>query len=394
MSPSPLYKQGAIVGAYEHPLRSMPGKTANQVQADCLLAALDDAGLSLKDVDGLCSTRIPGLQPISFAEYLGIYPTFLEATQVGGSAFVLYLIRAMEAIATGRARVVGICYASLPTTEGRRIGTRSFAAGGEGGEVPVESNFEGPWGLPLIGAYALCAQRHMHQYGTKPEHLAWVGVTMRKHAGLNPSAKFRDPIAVKDVLNSRLICDPLHLLDCCIISDGGGAIIVAHPDVAKNCKTKPVYLMGAGEAAMHTSRGHRDFTVSAAAQSGPIAFKAAGVLQKDVDFCMIYDAFSINVIMTLEDLGFCRKGEGGPFVENNNIGLGGKLPVNMDGGGLSSCHPGMRGIFLLVEATRQLRGDFKGTPRQVPNAKVGVVHGVGGFYGTRHSGITAILTNQ
>jgi acetyl-CoA C-acetyltransferase len=371
----------------------MPGKTANQVQAEGLLAALDDAGLSLADVDGLCCTRIPGLQPISFAEYLGIYPTFLEATQVGGSAFVLYLIRAMEAIATGRARVVAIAYASLPTTEGRRIGTRAFA-GGDGGEVPVESNFEAPWGLPLIGTYALCAARHMHQYGTKPEQLAWVGVTMRKHAGLNPNAKYRDPITVQDVLNSRLICDPLHLLDCCIISDGGGAIIVAHPDVAKSCKTKPVWLLGAGEAAMHTSGGHRDFTVSAAAQSGPVAFKAASVQHKEIDLCMIYDAFSINVLMTIEDLGFCKKGEGGAFVENGGIGLGGRLPVNPDGGGLSSCHPGMRGMFLLVEATRQLRGDFRGTPRQVPNAKTALVHGVGGFYGTRHSGITAILTHQ
>lgn len=393
MSPSSLYKKAAIVGAYEHPLRSMPGKTANQVQAECLLAALADAGLTLQDVDGLCCTRIPGLQPISFAEYLGIYPTYLEATQVGGSAFVLYLIRAMQAIAAGQARVVAIAYASLPTTEGRRIGTRAYG-GGDGGEVPVESNFESPWGLPLIGTYALCAQRHMYQYGTKPEQLAWIGVTMRRHAGLNPNAKYRDPITVQDVLNSRLICDPLHLLDCCIISDGGGAIIVAHPDVAKNCKTRPVWLLGSGEAAMHTSRGHRDFTVSAAAQSGPIAFQSAGVAPKDVNFCMIYDAFSINVLMTLEDLGFCTKGEGGAFVENGNIGLGGRLPVNPDGGGLSSCHPGMRGIFLLVEATRQLRGGYAGTARQVPKARIGLVHGVGGFYGTRHSGITVILTNE
>ena len=393
MSPSSLYKQGAIVGAYEYPSRSMSDKTAVQVQAECLVKALDEAGLSLKDMDGLCSTRIPGMQPISFAEYLGVYPTYMEATQIGGSSFVLYLIRAMEAIAAGRARVVGIAYGSLPTTEGRRIGTGT-RIGGAGGEVPVEYSFEEPWGLPLIGTYALCAQRHMHQYGTKPEQLAEVGVTMRRHAGLNPYAKYRDPIGVDDVLNSRLICDPLHLLDCCIISDGGGAVVVAHPDIARNAKTKPVWLLGSGEAAMHSSSGHRDFTVSAAAQSGPIAFKESGVSHEDVDFAMIYDAFSINVIMTLEDLGFCKKGEGGAFVEDGRIGLGGQLPVNPDGGGLSSCHPGMRGMFLLVEATRQLRGDFAGTDRQVPNAKVAAVHGIGGFYGTRHSGVTVILTSE
>ena len=202
------------------------------------------------------------------------------------------------------------------------------------------------------------------------------------------------PISGDAGLKSRVVWDPLHLLDGCIISDGAGAIVVAHPEIARNAKTKPVWLLGSGEAAMHSSSGHRDFTVSAAAQSGPIAFKESGVSHRDVDFAMIYDAFSINVIMTLEDLGFCKKGEGGAFVEDGRIGLGGQLPVNPDGGGLSSCHPGMRGMFLLVEATRQLRGDFAGTDRQVPNAKVAAVHGIGGFYGTRHSGITAILTNE
>ena len=392
MSPFPLYKQGAIVGAYEYPKRSEPDKTANQVQAECLMEALDEAGLSLKDVDGLCSTRIPGMQPIAFAEYLGLRPAFLESTQVGGSSFVLYLIRALQAIAAGQAKVVAIAYGSLPTSEGRRIG--SGGAGGGGGEVSPSDNFESPWGPTLISTYALSAARHMHQYGTTSEQLAEVGVTMRRHAGNNPHAKYRDPISVQDVVNSRMISDPLHLLDCCIISDGGGAIVVAHPDIAKNCKTKPVYVMGAGEAAQHTSNGHRDYTVSAAAQSGPLAFQSAGVTTNDIDFCMIYDAFSINVLVTLEDLGFCKKGEGGSFIQNGRISVGGELPINPDGGGLSSCHPGMRGMFLLVEATKQLRGDFAGTPRQVESHKIAAVHGIGGFYGTRHSGITAILTTE
>ncbi len=392
MSPYANYKKGAIVGAYEYPLRSAPGKTANQVQAECLFAALEDAGLGIGDVDGLCATRVPGMQPIAFAEYLGLRPTFMDSTAVGGSSFVLYLLHALDAIAAGRANCVAIVYGSLPTTEGRKIGARTAASGG--GEQAVTDSFEAPWGIPLIGTYALSAQRHMYDYGTTPEQLAEVGVTMRRHAGLNPYAKYRDPITVEDVVSSRLICDPLHLLDCCIISDGGGAIIVASPEVAARCKTKPVYVMGGAEAQQHTSGGYRDFTVSAAAWSAPAAFEQAGVSHDDIDFCMIYDAFSINVILTLEDAGFCKKGEGGAFVENGRIGLGGALPINPDGGGLSSCHPGMRGMFLLVEATRQLRGNFAGTERQVPDAKIAMVHGIGGFMGTRHSGITAILTNE
>jgi len=394
LSSNPYYKKGAIVGAYEHPSRSMPGKTAMQLQAECLVAALDDAGLTLQDLDGLCATRIPGLQPISFAEYLGIYPQYLESTQVGGSSYVLYVLHAMEAIAAGRAKCIGIAYGSLPTSEGRKIGTRGMGGGGGGAEVPREDQFESPYGLTLIGAYALSTRRHMYQYGTTAEQLAEVAVTMRKHAGNNPSAKYRDPITVDDVLKSRYICDPLHLLDCCIISDGGGAVIVAHPDVVKKCKTKPVYVMGGAETSMHTSSGHRDYTVSAAAQSGPLAFKMAGLSPKDVDFLMIYDAFTINVLITLEDLGFCKKGEGGPFVQGGRISVGGQLPINPDGGGLSSCHPGMRGMFLLVEAVKQLRGDFKGTPRQVKDPEVGLVNGIGGYMGTRHNTTTLLLSNK
>jgi len=233
------------------------------------------------------------------------------------------------------------------------------------------------------------AQRHMYEFGTTAEQLAEIAVTIRRHASLNPVAKFRDPITVEDVLVSRIVSSPLHLLDCCIITDGGGAVVVTSAARARDLQKAPVYVLGGSEACCHTSMGNRDLTDMAAKQSGPRAMAMAGVTHDDIDMCMIYDSFTITVLETLENLGFCRKGEGGAFVQHGRIGLGGALPINTDGGGLSSNHPGMRGIFLVIEATKQLRGECG--PRQVTDCEIALCHGTGGTLGLRHSGATVVL---
>jgi len=241
-------------------------------------------------------------------------------------------------------------------------------------------------------AYAMIAQRHMHDYGTTPEQLAEIAVTMRLHASMNPVAKYRDPITVEDVLASRVISSPLHLLDCCIISDGGGALVITSAERARDLKKKPAYILGVGETVRHAARGQRDFLEIAAAQSGRLAFERSGAAHKDIDMAMIYDSFTITVLATLENLGFCKRGEGGAFVSGGRLRFDGDFPINTDGGGLSSNHPGMRGMFLVIEAVKQLRGECG--PRQVKDCKIALAHGTGGALGTRHSGATIILSNQ
>ncbi len=229
----------------------------------------------------------------------------------------------------------------------------------------------------------------MHEYGTTAEQLAEIAVTMRSHARLNPHAKYRDPITVEDVLASRVISSPLHLLDCCMISDGGGALVLTSVDRARDLGKPAVVILSGAEAVRHGGIGDRDLLDVAAYQSGPLALARAGIRHRDVDLCMVYDSYTITVLATLEGLGFCARGEGGAFVAGGRIALGGELPVNTDGGGLSSNHPGMRGIFLVIEATRQLRGECG--PRQVKDAKLALVHGTGGMLGQRHSGVTMVL---
>jgi acetyl-CoA acetyltransferase len=265
-----------------------------------------------------------------------------------------------------------------------------MGAGGGGGDTCDQ--FEIPFGPTTVGSYAMVAQRHMHEYGTTPEQLAEVAVTMRLHASMNPVAKYRNPITVEDVLASRVISSPLHLLDCCIISDGGGALVITSAERARNLKKKPVYILGTGEAVRHAARGQRDFLDIAAAQSGKLAFERAGVKHADIDMAMIYDSFTITVVSTLENLGFCKPGEGGAFVSGGRLRFDGEFPINTDGGGLSSNHPMMRGMFLVIEATKQLRGECG--PRQVKDCKIALVHGTGGSLGLRHSGATLILSNQ
>lgn len=375
--------KAAIAGVYEHPLRWAPHKTQYQIMAESARGALDDAGLKLKDVDGLFTSGVSGMGIVSLAEHLNLNPDFLDSNSIGGSSFVSHTAHAAAAIAAGYCNVALILYGSKWSSDRFAIGT-----GGASGGDPSEQ-FENCYGPTTVGDYALTAQRHMHEFGTTSEQLAEIAVTMRHHASMNPQAKFRDPITVEDVMTSRLVSSPLHLLDCCMISDGGGAVVVTSAERARNLKKKPVHLLGAAEACYHTSAGVRDLTNAAAKQSGPKALERADVAHKDINMAMIYDSFTITVLVTLESLGFCKKGEGGAFVQNGRIGLGGALPINTDGGGLSSNHPGMRGIFLVIEATKQLRGECG--DRQVKDCKIAMVHGTGGTLGLRHSGASLVL---
>ena len=379
----------AIAGVYEHPTRWAPDKSDSLIMAECARGALDDCGLKLSDVDGLftagMSTGMMGV--IELAEYLDLNPRYLDSTQIGGSSFVAHVNHAAAAIHAGLCEVALILYGSTAASNAMAIGT---GMGGGGGNPTAA--FVSPYGMTTVGSYALVAQRHQHLYGTRPEQLAEIAVTMRKHAGLNPDAKMQKPITVDDVLASRMIATPLHLLDCCIISDGGGAVIVTSLERARDLAKPAVVLRGCGEAVRHQSTGAPDLLNIAARQSGENAFAMAGMSPSDIDLCTIYDSFTITLLVTLENLGFCELGEGGAFVENGRIGLGGALPVNPDGGGMSSNHPGMRGIFLIIEAVRQLRGGQG--KRQVTGAETALVHGTGGTLGTMHSGATLILTQD
>ena len=382
----------AIVGIHEHVTRYAPDKSELQIQGESVIKALEDAGLTKNDVEGLftasSSIRNSGL---NLADYLNIYPKYVDNTTVGGGSFEFHLSHALTAIAAGRINCAVITYSSLARSGGVSVGTGGVARFGHPRLDPAPDSFEELYGLTTVGLYAMIAQRHMHQYGTTSEQLAEIAVAIRHHASMNPEAMFRDPITVDSVVNARVISSPLHLLDCCLISDGGGAVVVASPELARNCRQRPVWVLGVGEALAHQGAGKRDLIYIAAKQSHEPAFAMAGVTHKDIDMAMIYDSFTITVLETLEDLGFCKKGEGGDFVSGGRLKVGGELPINTDGGGLSSNHPGMRGIFLLLEATRQLRHEFTGTPRQVENCQVALCHGTGGALGSRHSGGTAIL---
>src|SRR5271155_3980144 len=369
-----LSRKTALAGVYEHPARFAPDKSMFQIMAESVRGALDDAGLKIQDVDGVCTTGIgmSGMGIVGFCDYLNLTPNFVDSTSIGGSSFVAHTAHAAAAIHAGLCDVCVVVYGSTAASSRFAIGT----GGGGGGSGDPCDQYEIPFGPTTVGSYAMIAQRHMHDYGTTSVQLAEIAVTMRLHASMNPAAKYRDPITVEDVLASRIISSPLHLLDCCIISDGGGALVVTSAERARDLKKKPAYILGCGETVRHPARGRRDFMEMAAAQSGPLAFERAGVTPADIDMAMIYDSFTITVLMTLENLGFCKRGEGGAFVSGGRLRYDGALPTNTDGGGLSSNHPGMRGIFLLIEAVRQLRGE---STAQVPDARIAVCNGTGGF---------------
>lgn len=379
----------SIVGAYESPRRQAPRLHPFALQMECISGALADAGLSLSDVDGLCVAAGDwaeggGVSSLTeFAEYAGIKPTYFDSTDVGGCSYIVHAGHAAAAIAAGLADVVVISYASCPrwwplTTPS--FDPFVFPAG--------PGQFELPYGPTLISAYAMFAQRHMALYGTTSEQLAKVAVTFRQHAANNPDARFRAPLTVEDVLGSAMIATPLRKLDCCVVTDGGGAIVMTSRERARDCRSRPVHLAGFGTAVARTQISQIDHDLTTpAAISGPRAFAMAGVGHADIDVAQLYDAFTITPMLALEDLGFCAKGESGAFVDDGHLALGGMLPCNTDGGGLSSNHPGKRGIFAIIEGVRQLRGEGPGV--QVPDAEVALVHGLGGTF---CAAATAILT--
>jgi acetyl-CoA acetyltransferase len=360
----------AIVGAAESDLGEVgPGWSALDLMAQGVQRALVDAGLPLKEVDGVfCATTQSRMAGLALAEYLRLPEAHVESTQVGGSSFMLHLARAQAAIAEGMCSVAVIAYGSTQRSAGGRKNTspREFN--------PYETPFD-PFLPPT--AYALAAARHMHEFGTTREQLAEVAVAARRWALMNPVAWEKKPLTIAEVLASRMVSEPLTIRDCCLVTDGGGAIVVTSADRARDLRKPPVHLLGAGEATTHLSISSMpDLTITGARQSGAQAFERAGLTVKDVDVAEVYDAFTINTILFLEDLGFCAKGEGGAFVADGGIAPGGRLPVNTNGGGLSYCHPGMYGLFLLIEATRQLRGECGA--RQVPGAQIALAHGNGG----------------
>jgi acetyl-CoA acetyltransferase len=350
-------------------------RTPYALLAEASRRALADAGLGAADVDGLASSGLGTMAPVDVAEYMGLRPRWVDSTTVGGASWEVMAAHAADAISEGRADVVLVSYGSTARSDLRR-GLRS-ANLDWGSRGPQQ--WEAPYGHTLISKYAMAARRHMYEYGTTIEQLAEVAVSARANAGLNPEAAFRKPITVDDVLSGPMIADPFTKLQCCIRSDGAAAAVLVAEDRIADLLRPPVWVLGAAEAISHVSMSQwTDFTTGPASVSGELAFQRAGLSPADVDVCELYDAFTYMLLITLEDLGFCGKGEGGAFVEGGRLRVGGELPTNTDGGGLSASHPGQRGLFLLVEAVRQLRKEAG--ERQVPDARIACISGTGGWF--------------
>jgi acetyl-CoA acetyltransferase len=377
---TPGKRKVAVVGVSLSDCGRVDDATPYALHAQAARRALADAGMDRSLVDGFASAGLGTLPPVEVAEYLGLRPTWVDSTAVGGSTWEVMAAHAADAIAAGHTRAVLLVYGSTARADiraGRRTGNLSFGARG-----PLQ--FEVPYGHTLIAKYAMAARRHMHEYGTTLEQLASVAVQARANAALNPEAMFRTPITTDDVLSGPMIADPFTKLHCCLRSDGGAAVLLAAEEYVRDCRTAPVWILGTGEHVSHTTMSEwPDFTVSPAAVSGRLAFERAGVRPDEIDVAELYDAFTYMTLVTLEDLGFCAKGEGGQFVEKGRLTVGGELPVNTDGGGLSAQHPGMRGLFLLVEAVRQLRGEagerqVRKTGGRLP--ELAVASGTGGWF--------------
>lgn len=372
-------RQPVIAAVADTPLEGgkvADGATVLQIQARAAQSALAEAGLHLSDVDGLLVSGtwgIPGpgqMMALTVGEYLGIQPRLLDGSNIGGSSFNAFVSHAAMAVRQGYCEVALVLYGSTQRSES----SRNLA----GRPAILNMQYETPWGLPTpVGSYAMAAMRHMHEFGTTGAQLAEIAVATRKWAQLNPAATMRDDMTIEDVLDSMMICDPLHLFDCCLVTDGGGAVVVTTAQRAKDLKKKPVIIRGCGEAMTHANIGSMpDLTLTPAAISGKTAMEMAGVTHGEIDVVEIYDSFTITVLLTLESLGFCGRGEGGAFVSDQRTAPGGEFPMNTNGGGLSYAHPGMYGIFTLIEAARQLWGECGA--RQVPGAKIALAHGTGG----------------
>jgi len=379
-----------IAGIYEHPGREIPDQTLAQIHAQCCAGALADAGLTFADVDAyFCAGDSPGFGGLSMAEYLGLRCRYLDSTDTGGSSYLFHLGHAAAAIAEGKVQVALISLAGKPRTGGAAPG-----GAGRAGGAP-EGSFEQLWGMVVVNGYALAAARHCYEFGTTSEQLAEIKVAASLHAQHNPHALLRDVVTVDDVVSSPMIADPLHRLDCCVITDGGGAIVVVAPEVARSLGRAGVKVLGHGEAVKHGDNGRIDLTYTGAVWSGPRAFDEAGVTPADIGYASIYDSFTITVLQTLEDLGFCTKGEGGRFVLDGTLQAPhGRLPFNTDGGGLCNNHPGNRGgMTKILEAVRQLRGEAHPAV-QVPNPRLALAHGTGGSIATRMGSATVILGTE
>ncbi len=381
-----------IAGIYEHPTRRADHLTTAQLHAEVALGALADAGLRLEDVDGyFCGADAPGLGALTMAEYIGLNRLrHVDSTESGGSAYLLHVMHAAQAIAAGQCDVALITMADRPLAAG--TGTR--LAGVDRNTLPNLPFMAPSPPMPMYG-YAMVAQRHMHDYGTRPEDLAWVRVAASHHAQHNPHAVHRQVVTVEDVLASSIVADPLHRLDCCVMTDGGGAIVMVRPEIARRLKRPLVNVRGAGSAVQHSQGGEINLTYSAARHSGAQAFAQAGVHPRDIRYASIYDSFTITVIVQLEDLGFCAKGEGGRFVADGNLISGqGRLPFNTDGGGLCNNHPGNKGgMTKILEAVRQCRGEAHPAV-QVPDHSLVLANGIGGSLAGMHAAGTLILEAQ
>ena len=373
-----------IAGVFEHPKRDLPDHSVQQIHAECAVGALADAGLSIRDVDGYFSTGQLGFGGVSLTEYLGLSPSYVDATFVGGSSYLSHVGHAAAAVAAGKCRVALI-------TQGAKV--RGVIRGNKHTADTPEFPFETVYGETNAGIYALAARRHMHEYGTTPEQLAAAKVTASEYAQHNPNALLKKLVTIEDVVNSPMIADPLHRLDCCVVTDGGGAIVVVAPDIARDLKRSSISILGHGEAIKHGGSGPNDFTSTGATMSGPRALAEAGIGLGDIDYASIYDSFTITVIMTLEDLGFCKKGEGGAFVASGALRRDGAIPVNTDGGGLCNNHPGYQGgMVKIVEAVRQLRGEAH-PETQVRDCALAIAHGTGGGM-SRQASVSLVLGRE
>lgn len=378
-----------IAGAYEHPRRVIPDRTVPQIHTEVAIGALADAGLTMADVDAYYSAGdAPGFGAMSMADYMGLDCRYIDDTETGGSSYVLHVQHAAAAIAAGHVKVALITLAGNP-----RSGKGIAGAGNFGGAPEV--GFENQFGMNILSGYAMAARRHMHEFGTTSEQLAEIKVAASTHAQHNPNAYLQDVVTVDEVVNSRLIADPLHLMDACVITDGGGALVVVSPEIAAGLDRHCVPVLGSGFSMKGTDAGRIDLTYSGARHSGPTAFAEAGVTPGDIDYVSIYDSFTITVLMTLEDLGFCEKGAGGQFVLDGTLQAPhGRLPFNTDGGGLCNNHPTNRGgMTKVIEAVRQLRGEAHAAV-QVPDCELALAHGTGGSLATRMGSATLILGRE
>ena len=384
--------QAFIVGAFEHPTRLAPDTSVADLHRECASGALADAGLSFRDVDGyFCARDAPGINATWMADHLNLDLRHIDSTDTGGCSYLIHVAHAAEAIAAGRCSVALITLAGRPRSEGMATGT---AARFNEPELP-DAPWQAAYGSTITTLYAMMAARHRHEYGTTPEQLAWVKVAASHHAQHNPHALLRKVVSVEDVLASPLVADPLHRLDCCVITDGGGALVVVKSEIARALRRPLVAVLGCGETIWTRAGGAIDLTRTGATRSGPAALAAAGVGVADIKYASIYDNFTIMVVQQLEDLGFCAKGRGGRFVSDGNLISGiGRLPFNTDGGGLCNNHPSNRGgMTKLIEAVRQLRGEAHSAV-QVPNCDLALASGPGGVIGAGHAHATVVLGRE